>query len=173
MRPEAIKIILLLSVIFGLQSLLKGADTKPAASGYPADEAAINKIVAGFDHGWNQLDAKTMCEALADNVEWVSWRGEVTHSRKQVEDQHSTLFSNLYKNSHRTDSVKAIHFLSAELASVDDFWTMTGAKKRDGSDWPYRAGYVNFLMAKRNGRWVIIESHTADFDAKAPGAAVH
>lgn len=173
MRPKAINIILLFSMIFGLHSLLNGADSKPVASRYPADEDAINKIVAGFDEGWNRHDAKTMCEGLADNVEWVSWRGEVTQSRKQVEDQHSTLFANLYKNSHRADSVKAIHFLSPELASVDDFWTMTGAKKRDGSDWPYRAGYVNFLMVKRNGRWIIIESHTADFDAKAPSAAAH
>jgi hypothetical protein len=54
---------------------------------------------------------------------------------------------------------------------VDNYWSMTGAKKRDGSDWPYRAGYVNFLMAKRNGRWTIIVSHTADFNAQAPEAA--
>ncbi len=26
-------------------------------------------------------------------------------------------------------------------------------------------------MAKRDGRWVIIVSHTADFNAKAPGSA--
>jgi len=53
---------------------------------------------------------------------------------------------------------------------VDDYWTMTGAKKRDGSDWPFRAGLYNFLMAKRNGRWVVIVSHAADFNAVAPAA---
>jgi hypothetical protein len=56
---------------------------------------------------------------------------------------------------------------------VDNYWTMTGAKTRDGADWPYREGYVNYLMAKRNGRWVIIVSHTADFNAKAPNSASH
>jgi hypothetical protein len=49
--------------------------------------------------------------------------------------------------------------------------SLTGAKTRDGADWPYREGYANYVMAKRNGRWVIVVSHTADFNAKAPGPA--
>lgn len=150
--------------------LARTAADNPRNSGAPEDEAAIKHVVAGFSDGWNSHDAHAMCSALADDVQWVSWRGDVSHSRKQVEDDHATLFADLYKNSHRTDAVKAIRFLTPELASVDNYWSMTGAKMRDGSDWPYRAGYVNFLMAKRGGRWVIIVSHTADFNAKAPDA---
>jgi uncharacterized protein (TIGR02246 family) len=150
--------------------LARAAADNPRNSGAPEDEAAIRQVVAGFSDGWNSHDAHAMCASLADDVQWVSWRGDVSHSRKQVEDDHATLFADLYKNSHRTDAVKAIRFLTPELASVDNYWSMTGAKMRDGSDWPYRAGYVNFLMAKRGGRWVIIVSHTADFNAKAPDA---
>lgn len=151
--------------------LARAAADNPVNAGASADEAAIKQVVAGFSNGWNTHDAHAMCSALADDVQWVSWRGDVSHSRKQVEDDHATLFAGLYKNSHRNDSVKAIRFLTPDLASVDNYWSMTGAKKRDGSDWPYRAGYVNFLMAKRDGRWVIIVSHTADFNANAPDAA--
>lgn len=150
--------------------LARAAADTPGNSGGPEDEAAIKQVVAGFSGGWNSHDAHAMCSSLADDVQWVSWRGDVSHSRKQVEDDHAALFSGLYKNSHRTDAVKAIRFLAPDLASVDNYWNMTGAKMRDGSDWPYRAGYVNFLMAKRGGRWVIIVSHTADFNAKAPDA---
>jgi uncharacterized protein (TIGR02246 family) len=150
--------------------LARTAPDNPRNSGAPEDEAAIRQVVAGFSEGWNSHDAHAMCSSLADDVQWVSWRGDVTPSRKQVEDDHATLFAGLYKNSHRTDTVKAIRYLTPELASVDNYWSMTGAKMRDGSDWPYRAGYVNFLMAKRGGRWVIIVSHTADFNAKAPDA---
>ncbi len=146
----------------------RGAADKAWNSGTPEDDAAIKQVVAGFSEGWNSHDAHTMCLALADDVQWVSWRGDVSHSRKQVEDDHASLFAGLYKNSHRIDNVKGIRYLTPDLASVDNYWTMTGAKMRDGSDWPYRAGYVNFLMAKRGGRWVIIVSHTADFNAKAP-----
>ncbi|MGH9681954.1 MAG: SgcJ/EcaC family oxidoreductase [Candidatus Acidiferrales bacterium] len=146
------------------------AAARPAESVSTSDEAAIRQVVAGFTNGWNVHDAHAMCASLADNVEWVNWRGESVHSRKEVEETHVEVFAKFYMNSHRTDTVKTIRRLAPGLVSVDNYWTMTGAKKRDGSDWPYRAGYVNFLMAKRNGRWVIIVAHTADFNAKAPGS---
>jgi uncharacterized protein (TIGR02246 family) len=134
------------------------------------DDAAVKQVVAGFSDGWNTHDAHAMCASLADDVQWVNWRGEFLGTRQGVEDEHTKLFSDLYKNSHRTDTVKSIRYLNPELAVVDDYWTMTGARKRDGSDWPYRAGYTNSLMAKRNGHWIVIVSHTADFNAMAPAA---
>jgi uncharacterized protein (TIGR02246 family) len=163
--------IMLTALALPLALALARAAVDKGSAGSPEDEAAIRQIVAGFSSGWNNHDAHEMCASLADDVQWVSWRGDVSHSRKQVEEDHSMLFAGLYKNSHRTDNVKAIRFLALDLASVDNYWSMTGAKKRDGSDWPYRAGYVNFLMAKRGGRWQIIMSHTADFNATAPEAA--
>jgi uncharacterized protein (TIGR02246 family) len=134
------------------------------------DDAAVREVVAGFSNGWNTHDAHAMCASLAEDVQWVNWRGEVSGSRKAVEDEHARLFADLYKNTHRTDTVKSIRYFGPELVSVDNYWTMTGAKTREGADWPYRAGYASFLMAKRGGRWMVIVSHTADFNAKAPGA---
>jgi uncharacterized protein (TIGR02246 family) len=134
------------------------------------DDAAIKEIVAGFSNGWNTHDAHSMCVSLDDHLLWVNWRGESLGTRKDVEEEHAKLFADLYKNTHRTDEVKSIQYISPELASVDDYWTMTGAKKRDGSDWPFRAGLYNFVMAKRSGRWIVIVSHAADFNAMAPAA---
>ena len=174
MKARLAKAIVMMLLVAPLAvSLARGATPKPADSGSAADEAAIKQVVAGFSDGWNNHDAHAMCESLAEDVQWVSWRGEVSHSRQQVEEDHAKLFAGLYKNSHRNDAVKSIRFLTPELAVVDNYWTMTGAKTRDGADWPYRAGYVNYLMAKRNGRWVIVVSHTADFNAKAPSAESH
>jgi uncharacterized protein (TIGR02246 family) len=143
---------------------------RPADDAHSKDDAGIRAVVTGFSNGWNAHDAHSMCLSLADDVHWVNWRGEVATGRKAVEDLHATLFADLYKNTHRTDTVKTVNYLSPELASVDDYWTMTGAKQRDGSEWPYRAGYANFLMARRGGRWIVIVSHTADFNAKAPAS---
>jgi len=133
-----------------------------------ADDTAIKDVVAGFSTGWNTHDAHAMCVSLADDVEWVNWRGEPLGTRKDVEEEHAKLFADLYKNTHRTDEVKSIKYVTPNLAIVDDYWTMTGSRKRDGSDWPYRAGLYNFVMAKRNGRWIVIVSHAADFNAAAP-----
>jgi uncharacterized protein (TIGR02246 family) len=151
--------------------LARGAARTPADSRSASDDAAIARIVASMSNSWNNHDARAMCASLADDVLWVNWRGDVLHSRKEVEEQHVTLFAGIYKNTHRTDAVKSIRYLTPELASVDSYWSMTGAKTREGADWPYREGYANYLMAKRDGRWVIIVSHTADFNAKAPSPA--
>jgi uncharacterized protein (TIGR02246 family) len=173
MNPRVERFVATLSAFFAL-FLATGSAPEAAGNAVPdnaADEVAIKQVVDEFSDGWNNHDAHAMCASVADDVEWASWRGEIVNSRQEVEDQHAKLFAGLYKNSHRTDTVKSIRYLTPDLVSVDNFWTMTGAKKRDGSDWPYRAGYVNFLMARRDGRWVVIVSHTADFNASAPGSA--
>jgi uncharacterized protein (TIGR02246 family) len=171
MNPKGTKLftILLALVAMPFALILSRSTAAKPADAASADEAAIKQVVAGFSEGWNSHDAHSMCLSLADDVQWVNWRGEAVHSRKEVEDEHATLFSGLYKDTHRTDTVKGIRTLAPDLVSVDNYWTMTGAKRRDGSDWPYREGYVNYLMAKRNGHWIIIVSHTADFNAKGPG----
>ena len=166
-----------LAIFVGLFTLLLAAPmltglARAAAddSAHGGEDAAIKEVVAGFSNGWNTHDAHAMCASLADDVQWVNWRGEELDTRQGVEDEHAKLFADLYKNSHRVDTVRSVRYLNPELALVDDYWTMTGARKRDGSDWPYRAGYSNFLMAKRGGRWIVIVSHTADFNAQAPAA---
>ena len=160
-------LILLLALPLAIGVKRAAAADDSANSG---EDAPIKQVVAGFSSGWNTHDAHSMCASLADNVDWVNWRGEPLGTRQAVEDEHARLFADLYKNTHRTDTVKTIQYIGSELAVVDDYWSMTGARKRDGSEWPYRAGYSNFIMAKRSGRWVIIISHTADFNAMAPAA---
>jgi uncharacterized protein (TIGR02246 family) len=165
-RVLAILILMLATPLTIRLALAEATDDTP----HNGDDAAVREVVAGFSNGWNTHDAHAMCASLAEDVQWVSWRGEVSGSRKEVEDDHARLFADLYKNTHRTDTVKSIRYLGPELVLVDNYWTMTGAKTRDGADWPYRAGYASFLMAKRGGRWMVIVSHTADFNAKAPAA---
>lgn len=156
------------ALLFAVAVLLTTAALFTRAANEAAEDGAVKQVVAGFSNGWNGHDASSMCASLADDVRWVSWRGEVYSSRKEVEDVHAKLFVDLYKNTHRTDDVKSIRYLGADVASVDDYWTMTGAKTRDGADWPYRAGYANFLMAKRGSKWIVVSAHTADFNAKTP-----
>jgi uncharacterized protein (TIGR02246 family) len=164
------RFVAILILLFAMPLAIGLARAAADDSANNGEDAAVKQVVAGFSDGWNTHDAHAMCASLADDVQWVNWRGEPLGTRQAVEDEHARLFADLYKNTHRTDIVKTIRYLSPELAEVDDYWTMTGARKRDGSDWPYRAGYSNFVMAKRNGRWIVIVSHTADFNAMAPAA---
>lgn len=167
-RPNWIRLMVILVLAAPVGIYLSRAVAADDTARSARDDAAVKEVVAGFSDGWNTHDARTMCASLADDVQWVSWRGEVSSSRKEVEETHAKLFTDLYKNTHRTDTVKSIRYIGPDIASVDDYWTMTGARTREGLDWPYRAGYANFLMAKRGGRWTVVVSHTADFNAKAP-----
>jgi len=163
------RFVLILALLFAMPLAISVARAAAADdSANSSEDAAVKQVVAGFSDGWNTHDAHAMCASLADDIQWVNWRGEPLGSRQAVEDEHAKLFADLYKNTRRTDIVKTIRYISPDLAVVDDYWTMTGARKRDGSDWPYRAGYSNFVMAKRGGRWIVIVSHTADFNATAP-----
>src|SRR5579863_5372537 len=92
--------------------LARAAGDSPSNAGASENEAAIKQVVAGFSDGWNSHDAHSMCVSLADDVEWANWRGEVVHSRAEVEDQHAKLFAGLYKNTHRTDTVRSIRYLT-------------------------------------------------------------
>jgi uncharacterized protein (TIGR02246 family) len=171
MNSRTARVVVIFMVLFAAPlaiGLAANEAGQAANSATAKDDIALQRVVAAFSDGWNNHDAHAMCVSLADDVQWVNWRGEVAHSRHEVEEQHATLFAGLYKNTHRTDNVKSIRYFTPELASVDNYWTMTGAKTRDGSDWPYREGYANYVMAKRDGHWMIIMSHTADFNAKAP-----
>jgi uncharacterized protein (TIGR02246 family) len=168
-NPAWLVLILFVAVGIPLTISVPHANATEDAA-HKGDDAAIREVVAGFSDGWNRHDAHAMCASVAEDVRWVGWRGDVSQGRKEVEANHATLFADLYKNTHRADIVKSISYLAADLASVDDFWTMTGARTRDGTEWPYRAGYASFLMARRGGRWVVIVSHTADFNASAPAA---
>jgi uncharacterized protein (TIGR02246 family) len=161
---------LLVAIFVSMATFAFGSARAAAADGSAnsGDDAAIKDVIAAFSNGWNTHDAHAMCVSLADDVEWVNWRGEPLGTRKDVEEEHARLFADLYKNTHRTDEVKSIKYITPNVAIVDDYWTMTRARKRDGSDWPYRAGLYNFVMAKRNGRWIVIVSHAADFNATAP-----
>src|SRR6202049_5192667 len=111
MNPKIAKLVAILIVLVAMPvaiSFARDAAGRPSDSGAAAEDVAIKQVVAGFSDGWNTHDAHSMCLSLADDVQWVSWRGDVSHSRKQVEDDHAELFSGLYKNSHRNDNVKAI-----------------------------------------------------------------
>src|SRR6476660_583053 len=101
-------LILLFAMPFAAGSA-RAATTDDSAGS--SEDAAIKQVVAGFSNGWNTHDAHSMCASLADDVEWVNWRGEPLGTRQGVEDEHARLFADLYKNTHRTDTVKTIRYL--------------------------------------------------------------
>ena len=166
-RPFLAILILLFATPLGICiARAAGADDSANSS----EDAAVKQVVAGFSDGWNTHDAHAMCSSLADDVQWVNWRGEPLGSRQAVEDEHAKLFADLYKNTHRTDD-REVH--SLPQPRIRRGGRLLDHDRRLQTRWIGMAisrRLANFVMAKRSGRWIVVVSHTADFNATAPAA---
>jgi hypothetical protein len=58
-----------------------------------------------------------------------------------------------------------IRLLKPDVAAVDAWWEMTGAKGAEGQDVPLRKGLLNFVMTKDAVKWLITVMHNMDLPA--------
>lgn len=142
---------------------LAGSQARKQLSASEADAAAVKQVVASYDDAFNQHDAHAVGALFADEGDFTNMRGASRHGRKDIEQNYGNLFSGVLKTSHRTDTVKNVRFLTPEMAEVDADWEMTGTRGADGSESPARKGYLDWVVAKVNGQWLITVFHEAEF----------
>jgi uncharacterized protein (TIGR02246 family) len=128
-----------------------------------ADSTAVKQVVANYDNAFNQHDAHGVGALFAEEGDFTNMRGASRHGRKDIEQNYGNLFAGGLKSSHRTDTVKNVRFLTPEIAQVDADWEMAGTKAADGSDNPTRKGYLDWVVAKVNGQWLIVVFHESEF----------
>ena len=61
----------------------------------------------------------------------------------------------------KIDDVK-VRFIKPDVAAVDEWWEMTGARDRNGQEIPLRKGLLNLVMTKQDAQWVISVMHNMD-----------
>jgi hypothetical protein len=76
--------------------------------------------------------------------------------QSKIEEFHAPLFATIFKNSHQTLTDIKIRFVRADVAAVDVRWEMTGTTDAQGNAGPLRQGLLNFVMAKNDGKWLIV-----------------
>ena len=131
--------------------------------GSEADSAAIKQAVAAWSAAWNSHDAHTTAMKYEENGSFSSTTAVESHGWKELEEHYNSIFTTFLKDAHRTDTVRSIHFLTPDIASVDIDWQMTGAKTREGVDVPFRKGLLTWIVSKRNGAWLITIYHEQVF----------
>ncbi len=137
------------------------ARKQPRAS--EADTAAVKQVVASYDDAFNQHDARAVGALFAEESDFTNMRGASRHGQKNIEQNYGNLLSGVLKDSHRTDTVKTVRFLTPDIAQVDADWEMTGTKAADGSENPPRKGYLDWIVEKINGKWLIAVFHESEF----------
>ena len=126
------------------------------------DEMGIKKVLADQVEAWNRRDAKAFSMAFAEDADFTNVVGASAHGRAEVEKFHAPMFATIFKDSNLKMAKTKIRFIKPDVAAVDAWWEMTGAKTREGKEIPLRKGLLNFVMTKEGGRWFITVMHNMD-----------
>jgi uncharacterized protein (TIGR02246 family) len=84
-----------------------------------ANEAAVRAVEEAYDSAWNAGDITAILEVLTDGVVITNPYGETTTGRAEVERFFTTLFSGVAKGSRHSSQIRAVHFVTADVALVD------------------------------------------------------
>ncbi len=131
-----------------------------------ADTVAIKQIVTAYTDAWNSRNPHALAILFTEDCDYVTVTGGNTHGRQALEEMFASILTGALKNTHRTDSVKRVRFVTPEIASVDDYWVMTGASPER----PYREGLYTWIVTKQNGHWLVSVHHAADFNVSQPSS---
>lgn len=84
-----------------------------------ADEADARAVEAAYDAAWNAGDLEALLNLLTDGVVIVNPYGEMLIGRNAVEKSFRVLFGGVAKGSTHTSHIRAVHFVTPDVALVD------------------------------------------------------
>jgi len=84
------------------------------------------------------------------------------HGRLEITKFHAPVFATTFKESQQKIVQARVRFIKPEVAAVDAWWEMTGARTRDGQEIPLRKGLLNLVMTKNDSHWLITVMHNMD-----------
>ncbi len=157
----AFPLLLILSTYAASQTT--GGGAKSTAS--TKDEEGIRKVLADFIEAWNKHDAKAFSMVFAEDADFTNVRGTSAHGRAEVENFHASPFATRFKDTNQKMTKTKIRFIKPDVAAVDAWWEMSGAKGPEGQDIPLRKGLLNFVMTKEGDKWFITVMHNMDLPA--------
>jgi uncharacterized protein (TIGR02246 family) len=125
-----------------------------AASASEEDERTIRAIVDRAVSRLNKGDVGAFDDFWDENADYVGVDGTLTKGRSQIE----ALFRQMAKSggTQQSVSIEQIRFVTPEFATVDAWWTVTGARGSDGRKLAPIKGRGFELVQKKDGRWRFI-----------------
>ena len=135
-------------------------------------EPAIRALVAEFRAAWNLHDEARLAAVFAEDAEFTSWRGDRVGGRVGVRAHHAAVFRGILKASTLSVDGILVRLVRPDVASVDVWWSMTGAEDDAGQLRPPRRG-VQALLVDRDadGPWLIRVFHNVELPRDASGPA--
>jgi uncharacterized protein (TIGR02246 family) len=160
-------LIITLCFAISLGRFATAAPQNVAGDEHSGDRAAVQQTVNNFADAWNKHDAHAFTMTFTEDADFTNVAGAHAQGRADIEAFHASKFADVFKESHLTDQIHSVRFLTPSLAAVDVDWGMTGAKKPDGSPVPPRKGLLNWVMAKQSDEsWLILVMHNTELTDK-------
>lgn len=136
--------------------------SEPNTTESMGDETHIRNILQALAAAWNAHDSEAFALLFAEDADFTNVRGATAHGRSGVEKFHAPIFATIFKDSSlKIDKVK-VRFIKTDVAAVDEWWELTGARSSDGDEIPLRKGLLSLLMTKQDADWVIAVMHNSD-----------
>ena len=126
------------------------------------DAEAIQTTLDNLSKAWNIHDPKAFSMGFSEDADFTNVRGMSAHGRDSIAIFHEKPFATWFSASNLKTTGKRIRFLTADIAAVDAWWEMTGAKTPDGKDVPLRKGLFNLVMTKDGENWLVTVMHNMD-----------
>jgi uncharacterized protein (TIGR02246 family) len=143
---------------------------KPADS-HDADSAAIKKLFNDFNDAFNNHDAHAAAILFTDDADFINVQAVTTHGRAGVEEHLTPLFAGRLKTAHRDVTLRDIRFLRPDTATVDSDYETSGIVGANGVAAPPTKGLYDWIVAKQDGRWLIVVWHESNLPAPPPSPA--
>lgn len=139
----------------------KGSFDVSTQPGYSrqADDAAIRVVEAAYDTAWNAGDLASLLKLLTDSIVIVNPYGETAIGRDAIETTFTALFDGVARGSIHTSQIRAIHFVTPDVALVDAEAVIAGFGP--GSE-PLRHDFTDVLVRTRES-WQIDQVRAYSF----------
>jgi uncharacterized protein (TIGR02246 family) len=143
-----------------------------AALSTPASAMDASSLVPQFMQAWNAADAKALSALFAPDGDLVTPTGIDSKGRDAIAAFYATAFARGYAGSKGIGEIVHTRTLSSDIVLIDARFTISGAKKEDGSLRTDENGIMTAVLGRTDQGWQILalreNEGAADFTAFPP-----
>ncbi len=131
----------------------------------PAPEPEASGVADLIFDAWNSHDAHALGSAFPVDGEFTDVLGHHAVGPEAIEQLHAMPFARLFAKAELTLRGVRVRHLAPELAAVHADWAMEGHTTPQGDPLPAREGSMHIVTTLRDGRWLPLDVHNADYGA--------
>jgi len=112
------------------------------------EESAVRAVESAYDAAWNAGDLPTLLQLLTEDVVIINPYGEMLRGRSAVEASFTELFDGAARGSTHSSQIRAVHFVSPDVALVDAEAVISGF---GAGPEPLRHSFTDVLVRTSDG----------------------